>query len=103
MLTTTKHIFCSEVNAIPNIFSTTSEALSYLYAQVTRTCCLTEEDRKLIKAILLQDCLQEEETRIINRILYSVRRGWITLGSKSCFISVSREGRILPQVARSMA
>lgn len=78
MLTTPKDTFNSEVNGISDVIET-SEALSYLYSQVTRTRSLTAADRQLIRSVLLQEQIHEEESRIINRILYSVRRGWIKL------------------------
>ncbi len=91
MLTNAKSIFHPEVNSVSDVFSTTSEALSYLYAQVTKTCYLTEDDRLLIKSVLLREQLQEEEYRIINRILYSIRRGWIKL-AKEPYCSVVAKG-----------
>lgn len=104
MLTTSKSIFHPEVNSISNAFTTgTSEALSYLYAQVTKTCYLTEDDRLLIKSVLLREQLQEEEYRIINRILYSVRRGWIKLAKEPyCSVVASGDKRSL-QVLKSVA
>lgn len=103
MLTTSKAIFNSEVNNVSDVFARNSEALSDLYAQVTRTCSLTENDRKLIKSVLLQEPLQEEECRIINRILYSVRRGWINLANDLHYSQVSGGVRRSLQVLESVA
>ena len=103
MLTTTKSIFHPEVSSVSDIFTTTSEALSYLYAQVTKTCYLTEDDRKLINSVLLQENLQEEEYRIINRILYSVRRGWIKLVKESYYSPVPMGSKRSRQALESVA
>jgi hypothetical protein len=104
MLTTTKSIFHPEVNTIPDFLTTgTTEALSYLYAQVTKSCSLTEDDRRLIKSVLLQEHLQEEECRIINRILYSVRRGWVKLAKESCCSPVSGGSKRSLKVLESVA
>ncbi len=56
-----------------------SEVLTNLYAKVSEASYITRYDRELIRLTLLQDNLKEEEHRIINRLLYSIRRGWIKL------------------------
>lgn len=56
-----------------------SEVLTNLYAKVSEASYITRYDRELIRLTLLQDNLKEEEHRIINRLLYSIRRGWIEL------------------------
>ncbi|NJL90351.1 MAG: hypothetical protein HC916_11600 [Coleofasciculaceae cyanobacterium SM2_1_6] len=56
-----------------------SEALTSLYVTASEVSYITQGDRELIKLTLLQDDLKEEEYRIINRLLYSIRRGWIKL------------------------
>jgi hypothetical protein len=103
MLKISKTIFNPEVNNVSDVLTTNSEALSHLYAQVTRTCYLTEDDRQLIKSVLLQEHLQEEECRIINRILYSVRRGWIKLVRDLHHSQVSGGVRRSLQVLESVA
>ena len=104
MLATSESIFHPEVNDLSDVLTKgTSEALSYLYSQVTKNCYLTEIDRQLIKSVLLQENLQEEEYRIINRILYSIRRGWIKLVKDSSCNLVSGEGKRSLQVLQSVA
>jgi len=78
MLTTPKDIFNPKINGISDVMEA-SDALSFLYSQATKSRYLTLDDRQLIQSVLLQECVHEEESRIINRILYSVRRGWIKL------------------------
>lgn len=56
-----------------------SETLTNLYAKASEASYITRYDRELIKLALLQEDLKEEEHRIINRLLYSIRRGWIEL------------------------
>jgi hypothetical protein len=56
-----------------------SEALTSLYAKASEASYITRHDRELVKLTLLQENLKEEEHRIINRLLYAIRRGWIKL------------------------
>jgi len=70
------------LSSCPKIFNNNfniSEALTNLYAKVSEASYITRYDRELIKLTLLQENLKEEEHRIINRLLYSIRRGWIEL------------------------
>jgi len=80
-----------------------SETLSNLYAQVSRNNCLTPVDRQLIRYVLTQNNLKEEDSRVINRILYSVRRGWIKLGENLNSTSVSHGANPTLQIVDSIA
>ena len=102
MSITPKDIFNPEVNGFSDV-TEASEALNYLYSQVTKTRCLTTTDRKLIQSVILQGQLSEEESRIINRILYSVRRGWIKLVEEMQYSPTSDGARRSFQISRSVA
>ncbi|HIK26937.1 MAG: hypothetical protein N3E45_09675 [Oscillatoriaceae bacterium SKW80] len=51
--------------------------LSELCFQVWKTGYLNKTHRQQIKAALLSDGLNEQDQRLINRLLYAVRRGWL--------------------------
>lgn len=50
-------------------------ALSDLFAEVTSTGNITLADRYGLKAAILENGLSEEEQTMLDRLLYSVRRG----------------------------
>jgi hypothetical protein len=50
-------------------------ALSDLYAEATTSGHITIADRYGLKAAILENSLTEEEQRILDRLLYAVRRG----------------------------
>ena len=50
-------------------------ALSDLFAEVTSTGHITLADRYGLKAAILENGLSEEEQTMLDRLLYSVRRG----------------------------
>ncbi len=102
MSTTPQNIFNPEVNSLSKV-TEASEALNYLYSQVTKTRCLTVADRKLIQSVLLQEQIYEEESRIINRILYSVRRGWIMLVKETQYSPTPEGARRSFQILESVA
>ena len=54
-------------------------ALFELFASAVDTGTLTLSDRYGLMAALLDEHLTEEEEQIVNRLLYSVRRGNIKL------------------------
>ena len=54
-------------------------ALYELFASATVSGRLTLADRYGLMAALLQDSLLEDELCVINRLLYSVRKGWISV------------------------
>lgn len=49
-------------------------AIPELFAQVSQSGTLTLADRYGLMAALLDDCLNEEERRSIDRLLYAVRK-----------------------------
>ncbi len=51
--------------------------LSELCFQVWKAGHLNKTHRQQIKAALLTDGLNEQDQRLINRLLYAVRRGWL--------------------------
>ena len=54
-------------------------ALYELFATASASGCLTIADRYGLMAALLEDSLRDEELCIINRLLYGVRKGRISL------------------------
>ncbi len=73
---------CGATGSYPKVFNENfniSETLTNLYAKASEASYITRYDRELIKHTLLEENLKEEEHRIINRLLYSIRRGWIEL------------------------
>ncbi|KKI98557.1 hypothetical protein [Prochlorothrix hollandica] len=59
-------------------------AIAEMYAQVTLSGQVTLADRYGMKAALLCDHLEEEDYRCIDRLLYGLRRGRLSL---SCELS----------------
>lgn len=53
--------------------------LSELFANVWKEGIMTTTNRQSIKSALLNGSLSETELRIINRMLYAVRRGWLSI------------------------
>jgi hypothetical protein len=53
--------------------------LSELFFQIYCSRKLTREHRQYLRTTLLRESLSEEEQRAINRLVYAVRRGWLTL------------------------
>lgn len=53
--------------------------LSELFANVWKQGIMTANNRQSIKYALLTGNLNEAELRIINRMLYAVRRGWLKI------------------------
>ncbi|MBS0016379.1 MAG: hypothetical protein EA414_12715 [Arthrospira sp. PLM2.Bin9] len=54
-------------------------ALSEITASVTETRSLTKADRYGLMAAVLDESLEKEELRVIDRLLYSIRRGRVQL------------------------
>ena len=54
-------------------------ALSEIIASVTETRSLTKADRYGLMAAVLDESLEKEELRSIDRLLYSIRRGRVRL------------------------
>lgn len=62
-------------------------ALYELFATASVSGCLTLADRYGLMAALLEESLLEEELCMINRLLYSVRKGRIALVDEiSCLL-----------------
>lgn len=59
---------CHQLHLLPT-------ALSDLFAEVTSSGNITLADRYGLKAAILENCLSEEEQTMLDRLLYSVRRG----------------------------
>lgn len=57
-----------QINLLPT-------ALSDLFAEVTSSGNITLADRYGLKAAILESSLSEEEQTMLDRLLYSVRRG----------------------------
>ena len=54
-------------------------ALSDLFAQVSSSGCMTKADRYGLMAAVTAENLGTEERSVIDRLLYSARRGRLTL------------------------
>ena len=54
-------------------------SIANILAEVTSSKCLTEADRYGLMAAVFDESLSEDERRAINRILYSVMRGRISV------------------------
>ncbi|MBD1937415.1 hypothetical protein [Microcoleus sp. FACHB-68] len=54
-------------------------SLTELSFEVWETGKLKVCQREEIRAILLTDCISTQDYRLINRLLYAVRRGWLGL------------------------
>ncbi len=50
-------------------------ALGELFARVNQSGCITKADRYGLQAAIMDESLEEEEMRCINRLLRSLRRG----------------------------
>ncbi|MGB7442620.1 MAG: hypothetical protein WA919_16270 [Coleofasciculaceae cyanobacterium] len=57
-------------------------ALSELFAQTTISGCITVADRYGLMAALLEEKLDLEERRVIDRLLAAVRRGRLQLSDE---------------------
>ena len=54
-------------------------SIASILAEVANSKCLTESDRYGLMAAIFDENLSDDERRAINRILYSVMRGRITV------------------------
>jgi len=54
-------------------------ALPELFAQVSATGQLTQADRYGLLAAFLDQAIEPDQHRMIDRIFYGIRRGWIKL------------------------
>lgn len=63
---------------MPQIYQI-SDTLNEILASANETGFLTPEDRWVLRTALLNESLDLESRLIINRLLHSVRRGWIKL------------------------
>lgn len=61
---------CNELQLIPG-------AISAMLASVTETGTITSTDRFGLMAACLDDSLDEDERRAVNRILHSIVRGTV--------------------------
>jgi len=52
-------------------------AITQTYASIAITNVITLKDRRVLRAAALNETLEPEERNQIDRILYSVRRGWV--------------------------
>ncbi|HEY9807927.1 MAG TPA: hypothetical protein V6D13_01180 [Halomicronema sp.] len=62
-----------------NAILSEESSLSELFANVWKQGIMTTSNRQSIKTALLNGSLSESELRIINRMLYAVRRGWLSI------------------------
>ncbi len=69
----------TRVNLLPT-------ALYELFATASVSGRLTVADRYGLMAALLEESLLEEEIRVINRLLYAVRKGRIALVDEISFL-----------------
>lgn len=53
--------------------------IAELYCSAWNTRSISSTSRQSLRAALLNDTLNEADHRIINRMLYAVRRGWLKL------------------------
>ncbi|MCU0518822.1 MAG: hypothetical protein MUC60_18545 [Oscillatoria sp. Prado101] len=51
--------------------------LSEICFQAWKGGLIREEHRQELRSVLLNDTISEPDCRIINRLLYAVRRGWL--------------------------
>lgn len=63
-----------------------SDNLNEILASANETGFLTIEDRWILRTAILSESLDMESRQIINRLLHSVRRGWIKL-SQDCWVA----------------
>ena len=54
-------------------------ALLEIFAQATASGRITLADRYGLMAAVLDNSLSEEEQRMVNRLLYAIRRGWLEI------------------------
>lgn len=66
------HLMIPPVNLIPG-------AIADLFAQVSSTGCITLADRYGLLAALLEESLDEEEQRCIDRLLRALYRGRVKI------------------------
>lgn len=57
-------------------------SLAELFAEASKSGRITLADRYGLMATLLQESISEEEMNTIDRLLYSVRRGWLRVGDE---------------------
>ncbi|MBD2041233.1 hypothetical protein [Microcoleus sp. FACHB-672] len=53
--------------------------IAELYCSAWNTRSISSTSRQSLRSALLNDSLNEADYRIINRMLYAVRRGWLKL------------------------
>ncbi|MGB3404699.1 MAG: hypothetical protein WBA77_18590 [Microcoleaceae cyanobacterium] len=56
-----------------------SLSLEELFGEIMFSSLITRSDRQRLLQALDSDSLNEDETAIIQRVLYNIRRGWIRL------------------------
>jgi len=56
-------------------FNPASHAMAEMFAQITTSGVVTLADRYMMKAVVLQESLSDEERQVLDRLLYAVRKG----------------------------
>ena len=62
-------------------------ALLEIFAQATASGRITLADRYGLMAAVLDNSLSEEEQRMVNRLLYAIRRGWLEIVNEISMIA----------------
>ncbi len=65
----------SKFSSIPN----SSLSLEELFGEIMFSSLITRSDQQRLVQALKSESLSEDETAIIQRVLYNIRRGWIRL------------------------
>ncbi len=68
-----------------------SISLEELFGEIMYSSLITDRDYQRLLKALEQDILSEDETAIIRRLLYNIRRGWIRQIEDSSPISNSQK------------
>lgn len=60
-------------------YTASSLSLEELFGEIMFSSLITRSDRQRLLQALDSDSLNEDETAIVQRLLYNIRRGWIRL------------------------
>jgi hypothetical protein len=70
-------------------YTASSLSLEELFGEIMFSSLITRSDRQRLLQALDSDSLNEDETAIVQRLLYNIRRGWIRLVDDSSRLTQS--------------
>jgi uncharacterized membrane protein YebE (DUF533 family) len=59
--------------------NSTNDILNAIFANASCQGILSQSDRAILKEAIVSSSFDKEAQQLVNRLLYAIRRGWVTL------------------------